>query len=160
MPGRLKTGQAPGEKWHSIAVLMPLAAEGISWALSGFAAGRRLNQHSETALCLLFPVRRSAAIRFCPVDACACQHVVGTVRSGSNQTQILYINHTVLQFVESCRRLCKNKAPSMEPVSSCGGGAVISVPAWGLAADAGRPGQPVRSCSVRSGSRPGPGARP
>ena len=77
MPGRLKTGQAPGEKWHSIAVLMPLAAEGISWALSGFAAGRRLNQHSETALCLLFPVRRSAAIRFCPVGVCSASMSAG-----------------------------------------------------------------------------------
>lgn len=44
---------------------------GISWALSGFAAGRRLNQHSETALCLLFPVRRSVTIRFCPVGVCS-----------------------------------------------------------------------------------------
>ena len=85
---------------------------GISRALSGFAAGRRLKQHSETALCLLLPVRRSAAVRFCPVGACARQHVVRTVRSGPNQAQILYRKYTVLQFVEYCPDLCKNKAPS------------------------------------------------
>ena len=67
------------------------------------------------------PVRRSAAIRFCPVSACARQYVGGTVRSGSNQAQILYRKHTVLQFVEYRRCLCKNKPPPHKPTGSMEG---------------------------------------
>ena len=101
MPGRLKTGKASG-KSGAVKLYCAARCRGISRALSGFAAGRRLKQHSETALCLLFPVRRSAATRYCPVSACARHYVAGTVRSGSNQAQILYRNHTVLQLVEYC----------------------------------------------------------
>ena len=49
---------------------VPLTAEGISRALSGFAAGRRLNQHSETVLRLSLPAHKLSAIRF-PGEALA-----------------------------------------------------------------------------------------
>ena len=112
--GARQTENRPGTRGKAAqqSCTVPLAAEGISRALSGFAAGRRLKQRREAALCLLFPGRRSAATRYCPVSACARQYVGGTVRSGSNQAQILYRKHTVLQFVEYRRCLCKNKAPS------------------------------------------------
>lgn len=69
MPGRQKTDQTPG-KSGIVKLYRTAHCRGISRALPGFAAGRKLNQHSETVLRLSLPVHKLNAIRF-PGEALA-----------------------------------------------------------------------------------------